>query len=58
MKILLIGATGTIGKAIAAELAEHEVISVGNSRGDYRVDLNDAGSIAALFRRNRARWTR
>ncbi|WP_424988082.1 short chain dehydrogenase [Microbulbifer sp. S227A] len=49
MKILLIGATGTIGKAIAAELSEHDIITVGNTRGDYQVDLTDAGSIAALF---------
>ncbi|MFC5586136.1 short chain dehydrogenase [Nitratireductor kimnyeongensis] len=49
MKILLIGATGTIGKAIATELKDHDVLAVGNSSGDYQVDLNDNVSIEALF---------
>lgn len=51
MRILLIGANGTIGKAVAAELgARHEVLSAGRSGGDYRVDLADPASIRALFR--------
>ena len=49
MKILLIGATGTIGKAVSAELKDHDVLAVGNSGGDYQVDLNDNASIEALF---------
>jgi NAD(P)-dependent dehydrogenase (short-subunit alcohol dehydrogenase family) len=51
MKILLIGANGTIGKAVAAELAQrHEVITAGRNSGDFRFDLNDADSISALFK--------
>ena len=39
MKILIIGATGTIGKAVSARLAkDHEVIAVGHRDGDYQVD--------------------
>lgn len=49
MKVLLIGATGTIGKAIGANLNDHEVVKVGNSGGDYQVDMNDNASIEALF---------
>lgn len=49
MKILLIGATGTIGKAIVEELKDHELIAVGKTRGDYQVDISDNASIEALF---------
>ena len=50
MKILIIGATGTIGRAVADNLAaRHEVLRAGHSSGDLRVDINDAASIAALF---------
>ena len=50
MKILLIGASGTVGSAIKAELAQrHEVISIGRNSGDFRVDISDSTSIRALF---------
>ncbi|MHC8403808.1 short chain dehydrogenase [Pseudomonas sp. TMB3-21] len=50
MKILLIGATGTIGSAIDKELAErHEIIRIGRNSGDYRVDISDSASIRKLF---------
>jgi NAD(P)-dependent dehydrogenase (short-subunit alcohol dehydrogenase family) len=49
VKILVIGATGTIGSAIADGLAaRHEVVRV-SRRGPVRVDMADATSIAALF---------
>jgi len=50
MRIVVIGAGGTIGKAVVAELApRHEVIQVGKTRGDYQVDIADLDSIRALF---------
>ena len=49
MKIVLIGATGIIGKAVAAELNDHDVINVGYSGGQYQVDIENRGSIEALF---------
>lgn len=50
MKILIIGATGTIGKAVAERLSQqHEVISAGYSDGDVKVDLANADSIRAMF---------
>ena len=50
MKILIIGATGTIGSATADLLAlEHEVIRVGHTRGDFMVDIEDKTAIEALF---------
>ncbi len=50
MKILLIGATGTIGSALAAALeSRHEVLRVGHTSGDYQVDLADQDSLRRLF---------
>jgi NAD(P)-dependent dehydrogenase (short-subunit alcohol dehydrogenase family) len=50
MKILLIGATGTIGQKVQARLAEtNEVIPVGHKDGDYQVDLGNKASIHRLF---------
>ena len=50
MKIILVGASGTIGQAVERELAErHEVIRVGRSSGDYQVDIRDVASIRQLF---------
>ncbi|MBT2227173.1 short chain dehydrogenase [Nonomuraea sp. NEAU-A123] len=49
MKILVIGATGTIGSTVADQLAaRHEVVRA-SRRGPVRVDLTDAASIDALF---------
>lgn len=50
MKILLVGASGTIGKAIIAELGQnHEIISAGKSSGQHNVDLTSVQSIENLF---------
>lgn len=51
MRILVIGATGTIGTEVAAALArDHEVVAAAHSSGDVRVDLGDPASIAAMYR--------
>lgn len=50
MKIILIGASGTLGQAVANELGpRHEILRVGRSSGDYRVDITESASIRALF---------
>ena len=50
MKILIIGATGTIGRAVADELSgRHEVVRVGHSSGDLRADITDPASLEKLF---------
>ncbi|WP_017906137.1 short chain dehydrogenase [Pseudomonas asplenii] len=52
MKILLIGAQGTIGSAIARELApRHEIVKIGRTSGDLHVDIGDSASIRQLFER-------
>lgn len=50
MKILLIGASGTIGQAVAKTLAnQHEVIAANYSDGDVSVDLGSQTSIQTMF---------
>ncbi len=50
MKILIIGATGTIGSKVTADLeGDHDVIKVGSSSGDLQADITDSESIEELF---------
>ncbi|MFM5448807.1 short chain dehydrogenase [Aeromonas veronii] len=52
MKIVIVGASGTIGSAVSELLAkDHQVIRVGHSQGDATVDMRDPASIKALFAR-------
>jgi NAD(P)-dependent dehydrogenase (short-subunit alcohol dehydrogenase family) len=52
MRILLIGATGTIGQAIAAALGtRHDVIAASHHNAHETVDLADPQSIRALLGR-------
>ena len=52
MKIVIVGASGTVGSAVSELLAkDHQVIRVGHSRGDATVDMRDPASIKALFAR-------
>ena len=51
-KIIVVGASGTIGNAVADLLMpDHEVIRVGHREGDFTVDLSAKASIASLFER-------
>jgi NAD(P)-dependent dehydrogenase (short-subunit alcohol dehydrogenase family) len=51
-KIIIIGATGTIGKAVSDLLArDHRVIRVGKQYGDLNVDLRSKASIENLFKK-------
>jgi NAD(P)-dependent dehydrogenase (short-subunit alcohol dehydrogenase family) len=48
MRIVLVGASGTIGQAVAKELGErHEIVTAGSKSGDVRMDVTDAASIRA-----------
>jgi NAD(P)-dependent dehydrogenase (short-subunit alcohol dehydrogenase family) len=50
VKVVIIGATGTIGKAVAAALSgNHEVVAVSRSRGDHRADITDKASLEKAF---------
>lgn len=50
MRVIVIGATGTIGQAVTGALAiRHDVVRVGHTRGDYQVDLASSDSINRLF---------
>jgi NAD(P)-dependent dehydrogenase (short-subunit alcohol dehydrogenase family) len=49
VRILLIGAGGTIGKAIAAALDGHEVIGASRSHAEHPVDITAPSSIRALY---------
>ena len=50
MKIVLIGATGIIGKAIAATLSDnHEIVALSRSAGENRVDITDKASLEKAF---------
>lgn len=52
MKIVIVGATGTIGKRVTEFLSEgHEVITVGKRTGQYQADITDAKSVRALFKK-------
>jgi NAD(P)-dependent dehydrogenase (short-subunit alcohol dehydrogenase family) len=51
-KIVVIGASGTIGQAVADLLEKnHEVVRVRNSEGSQTVDLSSKDSIEEMFKR-------
>lgn len=50
MKIIIIGASGTVGRAVTEALSRrHEVIRVGRTQGDEQVDITSQASVQALF---------
>jgi NAD(P)-dependent dehydrogenase (short-subunit alcohol dehydrogenase family) len=52
MRIVVVGATGVVGKAVVAALKDrNEIVSVGKSRGEHQVDMTDSASIKALFQK-------
>jgi NAD(P)-dependent dehydrogenase (short-subunit alcohol dehydrogenase family) len=51
MKVLVIGGSGTIGRAVVDALrGEHEVLSASRGEGDLRVDITRAESIRQMYR--------
>ena len=52
MKILIVGASGTLGKAAAEELgARHDIIRASRSGLDIAIDIGDATSIEAAYKK-------
>jgi NAD(P)-dependent dehydrogenase (short-subunit alcohol dehydrogenase family) len=50
MKIVIIGATGTIGKAVVAALrGNHEIVAISRSVGEHRADITDKASLESAF---------
>ncbi|PHM74589.1 short chain dehydrogenase [Xenorhabdus kozodoii] len=50
MKILIVGASGTIGKAVAEELSQkHDIICAGRNSNDIKVDITSPESIKKMY---------
>lgn len=50
MKIIIVGATGTIGKVLTAELRKrHDVIAAASKSGDVKVDIESTASIKEMY---------
>lgn len=50
MRIIIVGATGVLGQAVAAALTQdHEVIKVGLTQGDFQTNITDRDSVKRLF---------
>ncbi len=50
MRVIVVGATGTIGRAVVELLAgRHEVVTVGHSSGDFQLDIASKSSIEAFY---------
>jgi NAD(P)-dependent dehydrogenase (short-subunit alcohol dehydrogenase family) len=48
LRILLVGASGVLGRAVAAELSpRHDIVSSGSKTGDVRIDIADPASIVS-----------
>jgi NAD(P)-dependent dehydrogenase (short-subunit alcohol dehydrogenase family) len=51
LRILLVGAGGTLGRAVAAELRpRHDIVTAGRTGADVTMDITDAASIVAAVR--------
>ena len=50
MKVVIIGASGTIGRAVVDELSpRHEIIKVGRKSGDVNVDITSTEFITKMY---------
>jgi len=50
MRILVVGANGTVGQAAMKELSRrHEIVKAGRASGDVTVDLMNEDSVRAMF---------
>ena len=50
MRVIVIGASGTIGKAVAEALAaRHEVVRVSRTQGDMKLDMTDKAAVQRFF---------
>ncbi len=50
MRILVVGAEGTVGKAAISGFSKgHEIVKAGRKSGDVHVDVMDASSVTAMY---------
>jgi len=51
MRIIVVGATGDIGRAACKELgARHDIITVARNGGDVEADVSDINAVTALYK--------
>ncbi|MGC1242335.1 MAG: short chain dehydrogenase [Chryseosolibacter sp.] len=51
MKIIIVGAEGTIGKSVTASLEkDHDIIKVGRKSGDIHADITNPDSVQSMFK--------
>ena len=51
MRVLVVGAAGTVGQAAVRELSRrHEIVKAGRSAGDVSVDLMSEDSVRAMYK--------
>ena len=51
MRIVIVGAAGDVGRtAVEALSGRHDIISVGRTSGDLRMDIEDPESLRSMFR--------
>ena len=48
MRVLVVGASGVLGRAVVAALASHDVVEA-SRKGAHKVDLREPASIATLY---------
>ena len=50
MKVVVIGASGTVGKSVVEELGKrHEIVTVGAGSGQHRADFTDIAQVREAF---------
>lgn len=50
MKVIVVGASGDVGRTICGELGKrHEVVRVGRNSGDFHADMTDPASLKRMF---------
>jgi NAD(P)-dependent dehydrogenase (short-subunit alcohol dehydrogenase family) len=51
LRILVVGASGELGRAVVAELSpRHDILTAGSKSGEVRIDISDPASIEAGLR--------
>ncbi len=49
MRVVVVGATGTIGRAVVEALKDHDVIALSRHSSPVAVDITDRQSVAAMY---------